>query len=616
MNTVALGEHAVRIEPKVIQVLVCLATNAGDVVEKDRLMRTVWPDTFVSDDALTRCVSELRKTFEDNAREARVIQTVPKIGYRLLLPVVDLLKTPGNAASAPAIEANPVVPSPVASLQPAGTPRGSQARKIAGGMLLLLVLLLAAWFSLSSRNPLKEPINSVAVLPFENATADPDADYLSDGIALSVGNTLSQIPNLKVIAQASTSYYKGKKVDPSTVGQRLGARALLTGRMMKSGDHLLVTVELVDARDDSHIWGKEYDRPAADAPALEEDIARDIAQNLRLRLTGAQQTLLARHYSTNRESHELYLRGRYLWNKRNSDSIRRSAEYFQQAIAKDGSNALAYAGLADAYNLMTEYNSVPPTDAYPKAKAAALKALELDDTLAEAHASLAMVKQCYDWDAAGSEAEYQRAIALDPNYATAHQWYSLLLEAEGKNNAAEREAQKALELDPLSLIIISNVAKIYGKQGRYDEAGKLLDKALELDPSFSVAYAGRGYVSLEQLNCPAAMEDFRKGLSLAPDNPGPLEEMGMACARCGERTKALQIIAELKARSQRQYIAPSEVAYIFAWLGNNDETIAWLQKGLAVRDDGVWHIESEQAFASLRADPRFAQFMKNFQAQL
>jgi DNA-binding winged helix-turn-helix (wHTH) protein/TolB-like protein/tetratricopeptide (TPR) repeat protein len=601
--------QSVRLEPKVMQVLVCLARGAGDVVEKEQLIRTVWPDTFVSDDALTRCISELRKTFEDDARESRIIQTIPKIGYRLVAPV-EKVERPAAAPTIPAAgtdrkAAAPEAPAPVTSPK-----RHMPALWLVGAAAIGALLSAAFWIAHHSTRSAMRSINSIAVFPFTNSTSDPGIDYLGDGIALSVSNGLSKISNLKIISQTSTSYYRGQRIDPTRVGEQLGAQALVTGRMAKKGENLVIDVELIKARDNTHLWGAEYDHPANEVMALEEEIARDIIANLQIRSSQSPAPPVIRHPSSN-EAYQLYLQGRYFWNRRTPQGIDRSIDYFQQAIAKDPQDSLAYAGLADAYNLLSMYNSVPPREAFPKAQAAALKALSLDDSLAEAHTSLAMVKCSYDWDVAGAEKEYRRAIALDPNYATAHHWYSLLLEGLGREAEARNEAQKALELDPLSLIINSNLANLDCKQKRFEDAQKIIKKVLEIDPHSYIAYGISMSLHLEQGNCPAALADFAKVQEIAPGAADSMGEIGEVYARCGEKEKALAVARKLEALSKKQYVSPTPIALVYAWLGDKDRTLVWLERGLAVRDDGVvLHARISPAFAFLHDDPRFQKLMQ------
>jgi len=296
------------------------------------------------------------------------------------------------------------------------------------------------------------------VLPFVNAGGDPNAEYLSDGITESLINSVSQIPGIKVVSRSSAFHYKGKDVGARTVGRELGVRAVLTGRIVQRGDGLSIRAELVDARDDTHLWGEQYNRRLSDILAVQEEIAGDISGKLRQRLTGEEMKRLTRRSTENPEAYGLYLKGRYHWNKRTGQDLQKGIGYFQQAIEKDPTYALAYAGLADCYAVLFLYAGLPSSENFPKAKAAASKALEIDDTLAQAHAALAFTHEVFYWDFSAAEKEYRRAIELDPKYPTAHHWYSLYLSGLGRYEQAIAEAERAYELDPLSPIISTNRA--------------------------------------------------------------------------------------------------------------------------------------------------------------
>ncbi len=321
-------------------------------------------------------------------------------------------------------------------------------------IIAALVIAAVAVFSYFYLHSSKATIDSIAVLPFDNQNHDPDTEYLSDGLTESIINSLTQLPNLKVIARSSVFHYKGKETDPMAVGKELGVRAVLTGRIMQRGDSLKISVELVDVRDNKQLWGEQYERKVSDLLSVQREIAKEISSNLRLKLSGAEQTRVTKHYTENAEAYQLYLKGRYFWNKRTGEALKKSIEYFNQAIEKDPSYALAYAGLADAYVLLSPYSAGSPQESYPKAKAAAKRSLELDETLAEAHSSLAQALVLYDWNLPESNREFQRAIELNPNYATAHHWYGYgnLVTME-RFDEAIAEMKRAQELDPLSLII-------------------------------------------------------------------------------------------------------------------------------------------------------------------
>jgi serine/threonine protein kinase/Tfp pilus assembly protein PilF len=379
-----------------------------------------------------------------------------------------------------------------------------------GAAVLVAFLAAAGWFyKSSSRNG--EAIDSVAVLPFVNASGDPSTEYLSDGITESLINSLSQLPHLKVMSRDSAFRYKGKDTDAEKVGHELGVRAVFKGRMMQRGDDLEISAELVDARDDSHIWGDQYSRKSADIFALQKDLAMEMTTALRMRLTGEDEKRLTKGSTANTEAYQDYLKGRYWWNKRNKEGFYKGIEYFTQAIEKDPTYAQAYSGLSDSYGGLAAFGIVAPKEALPRAKEAALKALEIDDTLAEAHASLAYVKT-YDWDWSGSEKEFQRAIELNPSYATAHELYGLALGIAGRSEQGIAEEKRALEIDPVSPNLNRTLGLAFYSARQYDQAIEQYRKALDLDPNSSNAHHFLGLAYLAQFKYKEAIAEFERAL--------------------------------------------------------------------------------------------------------
>jgi DNA-binding SARP family transcriptional activator len=359
--------------------------------------------------------------------------------------------------------------------------------------------------------------NSLAILPLVNASADANAEYLSDGITESVINNLSQLPGLTVMAWNTVSRFKGSKTDPQVAGRALGVRAVLTGRVLELGDRLVIKTELVSVADGSQLWGESYNRQLADIFVIEEEISREISDKLRLKLTGDEQRRLAKRYTDNLEAYHAYLKGRYYWNKRTDKDVRRGLEYFKQAIDRDPCYALAYAGLADSYIILGMFglSSLSPGEAFPKAKEAAVKALEIDDTLAEAHASLALALGQHDWDWANAEGEFKRAIELKPTYATAHHWYAFVyLTAMGRLEEAIAEESRAQELEPLSLIISTNLGTLLYLARRYDEATDQYRKAFELDANFTIAHWMLGLVYEQKSMFAESIVEFQKAVAL------------------------------------------------------------------------------------------------------
>ncbi len=492
---------------------------------------------------------------------------------------------------------------------PAGRPARLRTAWLAAMALVALALLLLLWGRgrLSGR-----AIDSLAVLPFANAGGNPDTEYLSDGITDSLIDSLSQMPGVRVISHASVFRYKNRPVEPEKVGQELKVRAVLTGSVLQRGDGLTIGAELVDARDNRHIWGDRYQRKFSDVFAVQAAIAREISEALRLRLSGKERGRLAKRYTENTEAYQLYLKGRFFWNKRTAEALMRSVGYFQQAVAMDPAYALAYVGLSDSYNMLgfSGYGVLPPREAFPKAKAAAQRAVEIDDTLAEAHTSLAQAARIFDWDRPSSEREFRRAIELKPNYATAHQWYALGLAEMGRLEEGIREMQRAHELDPLSLIIGSNLSWVYDFARRPDRAMEQARKTLEMDPAFPVTHwvLGRAY---EQKGMhEEAITEFQKATDLSGNNPVQLAWVGYAYATAGKTTEARRVLDQLKKASRDRYLPSYWLALVYAGLRENDQAFELLEKSYQNREGALCQLKVEWALDGLRSDPRFADLMR------
>jgi len=481
-----------------------------------------------------------------------------------------------------------------------------------GAAVLVALLAAAGWFYKSgSRNG--DAIDSVAVLPFVNVGGDPNAEYLSDGISESLINSLSQLPHLKVMSRDSAFMYKSRDADARTVGQALGVRAVLKGHVTKRGDDLEISAELVDARDDSHIWGQQYSRKASDIFALQGDLAKDMTSMLRVRLTGEDEKRMAKTYTANPEAYQDYLKGRFWWNKRNEEGYNRGIEYFLQAIAKDPTYALAYSGLADCYTLLGVNGYVAPNEISPKAKEAALKALEIDETLAEAHTSLGFIKTFFDWDWSGGDQEFRRAIELNPSYATAHQWYSVPLSEMGRSEESIAEAKRALELDPLSIVINWDLGYIFYLQHQNDQAIEQLRKTLELDPNFFLAHRDLGYSYVQKLMYQEGTAEFEKDLEISPNNATALSGLGYAYAKAGRIAEAQRALDQLIELTKQKYVPAQDIAIVYVGLGKTDKAFEWLEKGYQQRS-GTRTIH-DPTFDALHPDPRFQDLLRRMNLQ-
>jgi serine/threonine-protein kinase len=456
------------------------------------------------------------------------------------------------------------------------------------------------------------PIESMAILPFVNAgtDADPEAEYLSDGITESLINSLSQLPDMRMIARTSAERYKDREVDPKTVASELGVQALLTGKVVRRGDSMVISAELIDTRDNRHIWGEQYNRKVSDVLAVQQEIAREIAEKLRGRLTGDEQRRVTRNYTQNVEAYELYLRGRYHWNKRTAVGLRQAIDYFRQAIERDPNYALAYSGLADSYSNLQGYAGVPASEVVPRARAAALRSLEIDDSLAEAHASLGLIYYSL-WQWEESERELRRAIELNSNYASAHHWYCLWLEAMGRTDEALEEIRRAQALDPLSPSFNSNLARHYFKRNQFDRAVNECRKVIELNPNFPDAHRVLALVYQKQERHDEAIAEFQKTVEVTGGVSNALGALGYGYATGGRRPQALAIVRELEDKHARREAHGAMIAMIYAGLGEKDQAFAWLEKGF--QDGGSTMVNIITLFPfldTLRSDPRYADLLR------
>jgi TolB-like protein/Tfp pilus assembly protein PilF len=449
------------------------------------------------------------------------------------------------------------------------------------------------------------PAKSIAVLPFENLSRDPDNAYFTEGIQEEILTRLSKIADLKVISRTSTQKYKSAPGNLREIAQQLGVANILEGGVQKAADQVRVNVQLINANTDAGLWAETYDRNLKDIFRVETEIAKSIAGRLQTKLTGSEQHAIAVQPTENTQAYQLYLKGRFFWSKRTGDDLKKSIDYFDQAIDADPKYALAYAGRADAYAVVPALVGVAPRDYFPKAEAAARKALELDDTLAEAHTSLAYALLFYDFDLPQATREFQRAIELNPNSPTAHFWYGVaVLTAMGRFDEAISEVKRALELDPLSLIINADLGRIYYFARRYDEAIEQLRRTLEMDPNFFFAHRHLGCVLEVKGDLKAAVEEYQKARALN-DDPRVLALVGHAYAFSGNKSQATQILDQMNALSKDQYVSPYGFALVYLGLGDKDDALRWLEQSYKDRFPEITRIRVEPFLDSLRGDPRF-----------
>ena len=477
---------------------------------------------------------------------------------------------------------------------------------VIAGTMSVGLFLLGRYTVIGSRSPASLPSKSIAVLPFENLSRDPDNAFFAEGIQDEILTRLAKISDLKVISRTSTQHYKSSPDDLPQIAQRLGVSNLLEGSVQKANDRVRVTVQLINAATDAHLWAETYDRKLTDIFAVESEIAKTIADTLQAKLSGSEKNALVQRPTVSTEAYEFYLKGRYFWNKRTAGDFKTAIGYFQEAISKDPDFALAYAGLADTYVLMSGFAAASPKDSLPQAKAAAQKALELDNTLAEAHASLGEAVLAYDLNFTEASREFQRAIELNPNYATAHHWYGESVLAPFRQfEEAITEMHRALELDPLSIIINTDLGGVLFNARRYDEAIAQLRKALEMDPGFYYAHWNLGEVLEMKGLTNEAMSEYKKAIALDPD-PLPQALLGHLYAKIGRRDEALAMFDRLRQTSKERYVSPYNFCLVHVGLGQKDQAIQLLEQTYEDRDGyNLAFLKIDQFLDPLRGHPRF-----------
>jgi TolB-like protein/DNA-binding winged helix-turn-helix (wHTH) protein/Tfp pilus assembly protein PilF len=592
--------HRVRLVGQPVELLTCLLETPGEVVTREALQKRLWPDdTFVNfEHSLNAAVKRLRRALNDTAESPRFVETLPRRGYRFIASMQeeDVVERDHPPAAAT------VADDPEAGME--RQRRGSWT--IAAAVVLVVSIASAAWFERVRNGP--SPIRSLAVLPLENLSADPSQEYFSEGLTDELITELGQIKALRVISRTSVMTYEKVRKPLPDIARELAVDAIVEGTVLRSGKRVRVTAQLIQAASDKHLWAESYESDLGDALAIQQKVARSIANEIKIELTQHEKMVLALPKRVNPESHEAYLKGRYFWNKRTADGLQKAIGYFNQAVDIDPTYAPAYSGLADSYALLGdwEYGVLAPREAYPKAKAAAAKALELDSELAEAHISLAFALDGFDWDFEAGGREFRRGLELNPGYATGHQWYAGHLTLLGNNSEAINEMKKAESLDPLSLIISADLAEDFFIARRYEEGVDQIRKTMEMDPSFPMAHYQLGQSYLERRQYGQAVDEFRKAVALSGGNPACLSGLGYATAVSGKKSEAEAILNDLKNRPNAA--GAPEMAVVYAGLDQRDEAIAWLEKSYEARfNPGVLR---RPMFDPLRSDARFADLMR------
>jgi TolB-like protein/DNA-binding winged helix-turn-helix (wHTH) protein/Tfp pilus assembly protein PilF len=615
----------IRVQQQPMKLLEVLLERPGEVVSREELRGRVWTNESFGDfdQALNIAIAKLRTALEDSAENPRFIETLPKRGYRFIadVSVVDSDRNPKNSAP-PAGEVSGLQEDlqekkigagsetqddalttglVAAKRRPWPTRRGIFALAL---VLILILSILAVWlFRLRGGAP--AGIRSLAVLPLDNLSGDASQGYFADGMTDELITDLSQISALRVISRTSVMVYKGARKPLPQIARELNVDAVVEGTVLRSGDKVRITAQLIDASTDKHLWSQSYEGELRDSLALQNRVASAIADQIRIKLTPQEQAALKNVKVVNPEAYQSYLKGRYFWNKRTGDGLKVALAYFNQAIEEDPKYAQAYSGLADTYALLGDwqYAVMTPKEAFPKAKAAAIKALELDNALGEAHNSLAFILDGFDWDLDSGGEEFQRAIELNRGYATAHHWYSWHLSLLGRYDEAIAEMRKAQNLDPLSLIINADLAELLVLAHSYEDSIRQSRKTIEMDPNFALAHNQLAQAYLQQHKYDEAVGELQRAVQLSGRSPICIANLARAYVASGKKGEAVPLLNELKKRARPGYSNAAEIAMIYASFGDMDQAMNWLEKGYEERfNPGVL---LRPGFDPIRSDSRF-----------
>ena len=588
----------ISLTPKSLETLLFLVERHGRIVEKKELMDAVWPDTFVEEISLARNISVLRKALSGGDDGQTFIETVPKRGYRFSAPV-EVLDQESSVAASPAMPA-----------REKGWASESRGRRLALA-LLAVPLLAGAGLVLLRRNaaPARSPETQavmLAVLPVQNLTGDPELEYLSDGLTEEMIAQLGSMNpgRLGVIARTSSMAYKSTQKTAGQIGQELGVDYVLESSVRGTGERLRITTQLIRTRDQTHLWAESYDRTPSDTLSLENEIGREVANRIRLSMSPTERSKLEHARSLNPQAYAAYLKGRYFWNKRTPEAMSKAEKFFQQAIAADPDYAPAYAGLSDCYQVMVNVGQLKAGEGFARARTAALKALELDSTLAEAHTSLASIKEDYDWDWPGAESEYEQALAFNANYATAHHWYGNFLASLERFDQATEEIKKAEALDPLSPVLELVLAQGYCQVGSCEQAIEQLKKTVETYPDFAEAHGALAEVYAHQGMYQDYLTERQKEANLTPSR-APLWMLGYALAMAGHKREALAVLRKIERQSDTEHRDYSQ-AVIYAAVGDNDHAFARLEGAKASHDPYMAYFRADIKLDRLKSDPRYA----------
>ena len=624
-----LRKHGLRLKlsEQPFQILALLLEKPGEVVTRDEIRNRLWPgDTFVDfDHGLNNAVMRLREVLGDSSDKPRFIETLPRRGYRFIAPIQEISGA-GSGASAghvpDGLSVAPMAQTDVAGSWPSENGQAGYPGNAKNWLTLRRIMLLSAGalaFAIfsgiavhyvrgmeSGRANLGHGV-SLVVLPLENLSGDKEQDYFADGMTDELTANLAKIRSLRVISRSTAMAYKGTHKSLSEIARELHVDAVMEGTVLRAGNRVRITAELIQVSTDHHLWAETYESQIGDVLALQNRVSSAIVDEIRINLTKEDKERLAKNPAVSPEAYEEYLKGRYYWNKRSGEGLAKAIGYFEAATQKDPQYALAYAGLADCYGIIgaTIFGSVPASAAAPKAKAAATRALEIDPTLAEAETSLATAKFNYDWDWVGAAEGFKRAIQLDARYATAYQRYSLYLSAMGRFDESFEQIQKARDLDPLSISINSSFGWRLYLARQYDRSIAQLRGTLEMDPSYEwpQLILGQAYEQKGDFN--SAVAELRKAVELSHNSPLMISALAHAYALSGNQAEAQRLVAQLLVQAKKQYVSPYYIAIVYVALGRNELAMDWLEKALADRSNGLVFLKVEPELDPLRSNPRF-----------
>jgi TolB-like protein/Tfp pilus assembly protein PilF len=563
------GDSTVPLTPKAFEVLVMLVQNSGRILEKDKIIKDIWLETYVGEATLAQNIFTLRKALGDDQKERRYIETIPKRGYRFIAPVEEVRPEVISTSTTPAT---------------------------------------------INETAIKTQDNittSLAVLPFVNATDDPRADFLSEGIAESIINQLSQIPHLRVMARSTATRYNSQEIDARDVGKELGVCAVLVGRLLRVEDRLIIRTELVDVANGWQLWGEQFRCDTSDLLNLENEIAEQISQKLKLKLTAEQQKRLGYHHTENVKAYQFYLRGRHHWNERRLRGYKTARKCFEHAIALDPNFALAYSGLADAYSFQDVgfHGFARPQEIFPKARETAMKALELNDTLAEAHHSLAYVKLVYEWDWTGAESEFQQSLKLNRSYGHAHHWYSHYLMAMGRTEESIAAGVAAIENEPFDLGINHHFGWHYLNTREFDKAIEYFREMMKLDPNFYPPNLLLGIAYAQSGDFPQAIAQIQKTRELE-NIPPVVSVLAHVYGMSGQKEKAVMLLKELSELGRHVYVSPYDIARVYIGLGDKEQAFECLFKAYEDRNEQMCWLKVSPELETLRSDRRFSELIR------